>query len=279
MSRKRRLLLLFLIGCSSTAAAAHSFSDTLFPFGRYQLKAQIAGEFSQIEPDLFGHVLAIRKTGQLVKYAPNGDSLTAFNDLKRYGQPQSIDAHNPLRILLFYERYATVVGLDKLLIQRNQWNLREKNLFFTHAVANAYDNQLWVYDGAEAKLKKFNEQWRLLLESADLRLLTGESPKPTCILQTNEQVITYDPTIGFVFFDLYGGFQKIIRLTGWHSVGYFEGWLYGIDEKQLRLYQPGSLIERTVPLPADWQSVQQIRIIGKTLALLFEKSITIYHLP
>lgn len=280
MSRIHRLLLLFLIsGWSASVTAAQSFSDTLFPFGDYQLKTRIAGKFIQVEPDLFGNILAIRNTGQLIKYAANGDSLCAFNDWKRYGQPRSIDAHNPLRILLFYEQYATVVGLDKLLIQRNQWNLREKNLFFTKAVANAYDNQLWVYDGAEANIKKFNEQWRLLLESADLRLLTGESPDPVCILQTTEQVIAYDPAVGFIFFDLYGGYQKIVRLRNWHSVGFFEGWLYGMEGKQLRLYQPGSLRDLTVSLPEAWPFIQQIRIIGKTLITLSDHSIDIYQKP
>jgi hypothetical protein len=279
MSRKPCLLLFFLIGWAVSVTAARSFSDTLFPLGNFSLKTRITGVFSQFEPDLFGNVLAIRKTGQLIKYAPNGDSLAAFNDWKRYGQPRSIDAHNPLRILLFYEKYATVVGLDKLLIQRNQWNLREKNLFFTKAVANAYDNQLWVYDGTEAKIKKFNEQWRLLLESADLRLLIGESPEPVCLLQTTEQVIAYDPAVGFVFFDLYGGYQKIIRLRNWHSVGYYDGWLYGIEGKQLRLYQPGSLRDRTISLPEAWPSVQQIRLLGKSLYTLSEHSIDIYQLP
>lgn len=86
MSRKYCLLLYLLIAWVGSVTAARSLSDTLFPWGNYQLKTHLTGEFSQFEPDLFGNILAIRKTGQLIKYAPNGDSLAAFNDLKQIGR-------------------------------------------------------------------------------------------------------------------------------------------------------------------------------------------------
>ena len=55
--------------------------------------------------------------------------LAVFNDVKKYGNPTYIDVTNPLKILLYYKNYSTVVVLDRLLNTRNTINFRKQNIF------------------------------------------------------------------------------------------------------------------------------------------------------
>ncbi|HAN66531.1 MAG TPA: hypothetical protein DCQ34_09915, partial [Chitinophagaceae bacterium] len=71
-------------------------------------------------------------------------------------------------------------------------------------MANSYDNQIWVFDEQEFKLKKISDDGRLLQESADLRQVLDTVPSPVMIMDSDNLVYVYDPSRGFYIFDYYG---------------------------------------------------------------------------
>lgn len=81
--------------------------------------------------------------------------------------------NNPLKILVYYKNYTSVVVLDRFLTQRNSINFRKQSIFSVKAIATSYDNNIWIFDEQDYKLKKIDETGKLLLESPEYEAIAG----------------------------------------------------------------------------------------------------------
>src|SRR5204863_7479168 len=115
-----------------------------------------------------------------------GDSVAIFNDVKKFVQASLIDVSNPLKVLLYYRDFATIVVLDRLLNVRNTIDLRKQNILQARAIGQSYDNKIWIYDEVENKLKKIDEEGRLLLQTPDFRQLFDQAPSPQKIFDQDQ---------------------------------------------------------------------------------------------
>src|SRR5690606_8719643 len=122
------------------------------------------------------------------------DSPAIFNDVKRFGQASLIDVSNPLKVLLYYENFSSIVMLDRFLNVRNSIDLRKQNIFQVKAIGQSYDNKIWLYDEVNNRLKKIDEDGKLLLETPDFRQLFDEAPSPQYIFDKDQFVYLYDST-------------------------------------------------------------------------------------
>jgi hypothetical protein len=162
------------------AQSAFSQTDTLFRF----LKT-IKGDIEDFVVDDLDNVYLLNSKNQLKKLNANGDSVAVYNDVKRFGKVSLIDVSNPLKILLYYKNFGTVVVLDRFLQLKNIIDLRKQGIFQAKTIGQSYDNKLWVYDELENKLKKIDEDGKLLLETPDFRMLFPESVMPQSITDNN----------------------------------------------------------------------------------------------
>ena len=55
-------------------------------------------------------------------------------------------------------------------------NLRKQNIFQVNALTTSYDNNIWLYDEQDNKLKKIDDSGNTLFESVDFRLLFDSVP-------------------------------------------------------------------------------------------------------
>ena len=88
------------------------------------LTKTINGEFEYFMPDELGNLFGLTKNGQLKKYNNNLDSMGVFNNVRRYGKLFSISADNPLRTVLYFKEYRTILVLDRLMqvpFRRFRW--------------------------------------------------------------------------------------------------------------------------------------------------------------
>ena len=118
--------------------AGNSFAQGSFP-----LEKRFEGGISDFAVDNLGSIYLFYKTDQLKKLDANGDSVGVFNAVRKYGQLYSIDVTNPLKILLYYKDFGTIVTLDRFLNVRNTIDLRRLNIFQAKAVGLSFDNNVW----------------------------------------------------------------------------------------------------------------------------------------
>ena len=73
------------------------------------------------------------------------------------GKPTKIDIQNPLKIMLFYENFNTVIILDNQLNETQKINFSENDVpIVASAAGNASQNRLWIYNSLTQQIGLFD---------------------------------------------------------------------------------------------------------------------------
>lgn len=209
----RVFLIIFSIAfLSQSSLAQKSIADS------FVLVKTYTGNIADVAMDNLDNLYIISSTGQIKKLNAAGDSVGIYNQTKNYGKLYSIDVSNPLKLLLFYKEFSTVVILDRFLANQSALDLKKYSILNPSAIGNSYDNNIWVYDEYDSKLKKVDEQGTKLLETADFRTVFNQSISPQKILNDNGLVYLADTTNGVFVFDNYGSFKKKIQVKNWQTI-------------------------------------------------------------
>ncbi len=270
MEKLKKILFSFL--CICVSVATHAQSDSSFIF----LKI-IRGSYASFNVDNLDNIYMVTAGNQLKKINGNGDSVGIFNDVKRYGNVSSIDVTNPLKVLLYYKNFATVVVLDRFLNIRNTINFRKKNIFLVQSIATSYDNNIWLFDEQDYKLKKIDDDGKQLQETTDFRMLFDSVPSPTQITDKENFIYLYDPEKGFYIFDYYGSFKSRLPFLNWDNVAVSEKNMCGFCNNKLYSYQLNSLNLKEYQLPAFFGKYTIIKAINGKVYLLKADGIYIYQ--
>src|SRR5688572_18146556 len=202
----------------------------------FTLEKIIIGDIIGFTVDNLDNMYLVSSTNQVKKLNSSGDSVAVFNNVKKFGQASLIDVSNPLKILLYYKDFATIVILDRLLNIRNTIDLRKQNIFQVRAIGQSYDNKIWVFDEVDNKLKKIDEDGKLLLETPDFRQLFDQTPTPQKIFDQDQFVYLYDPAQAVYVFDYYGALKNKILITGWKNFKVAGKHIFGSTDKKLFRY-------------------------------------------
>ena len=268
---KKITLILILFYCFASISG-YTQNDSAFTFIK-----TIRGKFSYFTVDRLDNLYLITSTNQLKKINANGDSAGVYNDVKRYGNISSIDVTNPLKILLYYKNFGAVVVLDRFLNNRNTINFRKQNIFSVQAIATSYDNNLWLCDEQDNKLKKIDDDGKVLLESIDFRMQFDTVPVPTQLIDKENYVYLYDASKGFYIFDYYGAFKNRLPFLNWSSIAVSAKNMYGFYNHKLYSYQLNSLTLKEYQLPYYISNYTDIKVINGKLYFMNEEGISIYQ--
>ncbi len=236
------IICLFSLFCCSSLGAQQ---DTSF-----HLIRKLKGDFIEFTVDNLDNIYTLNSRNQVKKYNANGDSVAVFNDVRKFGQASLIDVSNPLKILLYYRDFATVVVLDRFLNAVNVVDLRRLNIFQARAIGQSYDNKIWVYDELENKLKKVDENGKLVLETVDMRQVLDRSISPVKIFDENRYVYVYDPQKAMYVFDYYGAMKNGILISGWNNLKVAGRFIYGSKGDSLYRYEIKTFLYDQWQLPA-----------------------------
>lgn len=273
------LLCLIFILLSLTNARAQTLSGNYSDTNNYRDSGftflySIPGSYSSIKVDALENVYAI-SGGSLIKFSPTDKSILTYNNVKKYGNPSLIDVANPFKTLVYFKNYATIVVLDKYLANKNTINLRKKGIFSVNTIGSSYDNKIWLFDEQDFKLKKIDEDGSVIMESNDLRIITGEAPLPVRIFDAEGFVYLYDTDSGFYIFDYYGSFKGKLPLTKWQEVVNSNGFFYGLENNKIFSYEIKNKIFKEYNLPQSFINSSAIITINGKIYLLKENGIDV----
>ena len=223
--------------------------DTIF---RFQKK--ISYPIVSFAVNNLGELYVINTGNELKKFDDKRDSAGVFNQVTKYGKLSYVDAQNPWRTILFYEDFSNIVLLDKYLNVVSSINLRNQNIFGVKAVSGSYDNNIWLFDEQENKLKKIDDAGTTLMESNDFRQLFDSVPSPVQILDRDGFVYLYDPKRGVYVFDYYGTFKNRLLFLNYTEIGINNKNIYGLKDGKLSRYNSITLAEKQFHLPFSYAS-------------------------
>jgi hypothetical protein len=247
--------------------------DSLFRF----LK-KIEYPISSFTVDNLGELYIINIDNQLKKYNEKGDSVGVFNQVTKYGKLSYVEAQNPWKAILFYQNYSTIVLLDKYLNVLGSINLRKQNIFQVKAITSSYDNNIWLYDEQENKLKKIDDNGNKLFESVDFRLLFDSVPSPQKIIDSDGFLYIYDPEKGLYIFDYYGSFKNRLPFLHWADITVIDKTIYGFDKNDLYRYAPPFPDVKAFTLPAALQNNSSLKVSNHKIYILKDQQLEIYSL-
>jgi len=221
----RLIIILFFFMFSLHIAKA---SDTTLQF---TLTKIITGNYKIFEIDNLGNIYLVTNNNQLKKINSNFDSIATFNDTKRYGNISLIDVTNPLKILVYYKDFATILELDRFFNIINTIDLHKQNLTGVNLIASSYDNNIWLFDEVNYKLKKIDDFGNILSETVDVRMLFDADNyfSMNFLKDNNKEIFLYNKQNGLFVFDYYGGLKHRYAIAGLTDLQFDKNVFIGLD--------------------------------------------------
>ena len=277
------LIALFNVLCFNATAQNITITDSINVQGiktdsTFKYLKIIPGSYSYLDVDVLDNIYLITEKNQLKKIRANGDSLAVFNDVKKYGNPTLLDVSNPLKVLLYYKNFSTVIFLDRFLAVRNTINFRNQNIFKVKTLATSYDNNIWIFDEQNISLKKINDEGKVLSETLDLRQLFDTVPSPGQITDKNNFVYLYDENRGFYIFDYYGSFKNNLPFLNWKNIAVYGNKIMGFKGDTFYSYEINSLNLKSYKLPVFFKDYIDIKTMNGKVYLLKKTGVEIYDL-
>jgi hypothetical protein len=270
--------ILILVTTLTSFFAHAQVNDSVMLSNGYKKLGFIAGaDIVDFATDNLGNTYLINNKNQIKKLNAKGDSVGVFNDIRRFGKIHSIDVSNPLKILLFYKDFGTIITLDRFLNVRNEIDLRKRLMFQVKAISTSYDNNIWLFDELQNKIRKIDDTGHLLFETGDFRNLFEEEFTPTCIVDKDNYLLLYDSLKGLVVMDYLGTIKTKYPLIGWHNFQVIGTKSFGLMEENLQMFDVTNLQTTSIPLPVG-QTKTLIIDQNKMLQLDLGKGLNVYSL-
>lgn len=209
----------------------------------------ITGDIADAAMDNFDNLYIVSSKGQIKKFNAAGDSAGIYNQVRNFGKVFTLDVSNPLKILLFYKDFSTVVVLDRFLASQSILDLRKFSILNPSAIGNSYDNNIWVFDEYDNKLKKIDEQGNKLLETADFRIAFNQSLSPQKIINDNGLVYLADSSNGVFVFDNYGSFKRKLPLRNWQTISIANNYVISSNSQSITFFNTSTQLQHQKNIP------------------------------
>lgn len=202
---------------------------------------------SSIYADNLENLYIVTPANDIVKYSKDAKKLATAN-FKVYGNVSWIDASNPFEIYVFYRDQNRLLLLDNLLNLRGDYDLESIGVTQVACVARSYDNNFWLFDIADQKLKKYSKDLKLMTESAPWNTLPIKGKiSPVMIKDINTSLLILNDSI-IIEFDIFANYNKVKLRDTVQSFQYTDGRILFIKDSTLYAYNPSSFSMKALPV-------------------------------
>jgi len=141
---------------------------------------------------------------QLKKYSSKGTAVAQYNRLD-LGNVYTIDASDPMQILLFYKDYNQLVFLDSKLSQIGKSvPLDEINLSDVSAVCKSKQQAVWIYDKYEHKLLHYNMYQKIVDQTINLDRFSQHIGEINFMIENGDALYLNQQNKSILVFDQFG---------------------------------------------------------------------------
>ncbi|MBL7808275.1 MAG: hypothetical protein JNN28_10685 [Saprospiraceae bacterium] len=237
-----RKVIAFIVFCSFWASL--SAQDTCVYLFSIPQKADFA------TADHLGNTYLIRGF-ELEKYDSTGH-LTSRYSTNRLGVPTYVDVFNPMKLMVWYSSFQTMVFLDRNLTELGKVNLAQAGFPALKGLSVSADGNLWAYDELSSQLIKLNHSGIKILESQPLNLEFARSLSPTCIRdQDGQGPWMSEPSIGVLVFDPYLRNTSVISAKNLQSFVIQDDRAIFLESGDIRIEPVRGFMSRKITLPPE----------------------------
>ena len=161
--------------------------------------------------DNLGNCFLVDKN-EITKYDGNGNVFNKFS-IKAFGNIESIDATNPMKLMVFYKDFSKIIYLDNTVsLNGNPIDLEDYNLTQSKLICVSHSDGIWVYDQQKFALLRLDQSLTVVQNTSNLNQLLGLELNPNFMCEYNNSVYLNNPSSGILVFDIFGTYVKTIPL-------------------------------------------------------------------
>ena len=211
------------------------------------------------------------KGEEIKKYSQTGDLLKIFSN-KTTGKITSLDATNPLRILVFYKDFATILIIDDLLSQNGDpMNLQDYSLEQSDVICTSFNNGIWFFSRENMELIRLDENFKPVVNTGNLNRLLNTDLKPNFMIEHNGYIYLNNPAEGVFVFDIYGTYFKTIPIKGLQHFQVKDNTMFYYMNGVLKSYNVKDLTEKEV----SFKNATDVRIEKENYYLFYTDSVVV----
>lgn len=177
-------------------------------------RAQTDSIFNVVDFSLdgFENLYVAKKNSEFIKINSEGKTLRV-NSRKDLGAPTSINAENPLRILIFYREQGWLIVSDNQLAFQFEIDLKQIGFTDPTLTANSFDGGIWVFDRGNGTLNKvmLNATGVEPAGAIDLRQILFTELNPQRLITDGNYLVLSNNSTLYVF-DRYATYIRKITL-------------------------------------------------------------------
>jgi hypothetical protein len=218
-----------------------------FAAEKFSLLYELPGECDFFTTDNLGNSYRV-KNDLLEKYDPAGHLLKSYSN-KSLGRITSVDASNPMKVLLYYRNFSSVVFLDNFLSQvGDPVNLQDLGFSNVPLVCTAAKGGLWLLNPQLPELLRLDGSLQKQESSGNITEAAGDHT-PLVLAEYGNQLFLYCDKKGIMVFDQYGTYRRTIAVQGIMNFQVRDENLAFIRHKHLVSFNLATLAEDSFPLP------------------------------
>lgn len=211
------------------------------------------------------------KGEEIKKYSQTGDLLKIFSN-KTTGKITSVDATNPLRILVFYKDFATILIIDDLLSQNGDpMNLLDYSLEQSDVICTSFNNGIWFFNRENMELVRLDESFKPAVNTGNLNRLLSADFKPNFMTENNGYLYLNNPAEGVYVFDIYGTYFKTIPIKNLQRFQVKDNVMFYYLNGLLKSYNMKDLTQKELP----FKNVTDVRIEKENYYLFYPDSVVV----
>lgn len=218
-------VLIFFVACTSNKSLVQTEQHVLTDI---KVRADI------MEIDEFGFIYVVNAQNTIVKYNQKGEKLFEYAP-NQWGDIESIDVRDPFKIAVFFPDFQKVKIIDNTLSDIGEFELQNIT-FDISIVAMSNDNDLWIYDQADNRIKKLSNSGAIVVSSQPISDIVGAAFRPSFFKEIQNQIYCYDPNYGLLVFDYSAHFIKRYTLLHQQITDIETLMIIGISNNSVEIY-------------------------------------------
>ena len=232
---------------------------------------KISGVF--LTSDNQGNAYLISSDNVIGKYDSDGQLENTYSN-KLSGTPTFVDAANPQKVLVFYKDFGVVKMLDNKLALLASFDLHKIGIQKPSLICSSADGNFWVYDEADFKLKKVDDNQKIIKQSDDVTVWIRHSINPDFMTEYNNFIYLSDPQGGIYSFDQYANFYSIIPLNITNGFQVYSDQFFYLENNEVMIFDLKQQQVQLTHLPVA--NVKQFRFEANRLFVLTADGLSVY---
>lgn len=215
-----------------------------------------------------------RTDNSVIRMNPGGDTTGIFNEI-RQGTISSIDASNPLRILLHYPAYNQLIVLNNRMGRKSTLSLGKVTSGNQVSICSSADGNIWILDVASGDLLKTDESLNEL-QRYNLRISGLALQWPVQMQESERHLFIAEKNGDIHKLDLFAFPENTYHLNGTDLQ----------VQNDIIILRKGSEIlatdirtqqssELSIPESGD---IMNIRVVGQKIYVLYHNKLSLFQL-